>query len=1025
MKTLKLFNNKFQYRIFLFVVFLLFSSLGGLAQNITINGIVSDQSGQPLPGASVLVKGTAKGVMTDFDGKYSISVADNALLVVSFLGFITQELAVNGKNLINIELVEDAQILDEIVVIGYGSVKKSDLTGSVGSIKTEKIADIPTNNVGTLLQGRTTGLQIINISDDPEGGIGVRVRGASSLVGSREPLVVLDGIPFGTLGDLNQLAPGDIKSVEVLKDASAAAIYGSQGANGVILVTTKKGKKDSTEVFVEMSTTIASYPQKIQRLTDMSQLARLRNERDTNDGAPLLFSGQTINGIYYPSPEEFDNGTYKFYDWLPVTRNMNPYINNLRAGVRGGSEKNNYNLSFNYFDQEQNIVGASYDKINLLFNDAINVNDKMKIIASVNITNTNRVNGTGGDFTNGGKQWFPIYNEDGSYFIPFDGYVHQLEQKDDYYNESKGLDVLTNLNLVWEPIAGLIFSSRGSYNKTSTRQDSYIKSKYTERQNDYSGIGFVKNSYGKQSYFINTLTYNKEFGNHNMSLMVGRDDQIKIGGMEGIEGKDFDTDALLNENLTLAIPEDQRIYQGYGRQDLLSYFGRANYSFKDRYLLTLTFRADGSSKFGEDKKWGYFPAVGLAWKVHEESFIKNLNTFDILKLRLSGGQTGNQGIDPYQSIEKFGSTFFFDAETSGVVNTGGPGNQIANPNLQWETTAQYNAALEMAFFNNKLRFSAEAYFKHTTDLLRPKFLPSSGSFDSQIVNDGVIDNYGIEFDLGGSIIRKKDFSLDANILFSMNKNEVVDIGTAEDAGLIEENGYSYVVSSTGGGDIIRQIYAIGQPLNAFYGYVFDGFINTYEDQDFAQGNYTDFGRPKFVDQNNDGVINEADRVILGNPTPDYTASLTLSATYKNFYAEMLFNAVVGNEIFDVDRRGRPANRLDAWSLNNQNAQHPINQNAEYLPSSYNVVDGSFLRFQNLTLGYNLEIPNQNIFKKMKLFCNVSNIFVIHNYEGYDPEVGFDPYTGAVTGVSNSSASWDYVGEFPRQRRFTLGLNMTF
>lgn len=1025
MKTLKLFNNKFQYRIFLFVVFLLFSSLGGLAQNITINGIVSDQSGQPLPGASVLVKGTAKGVMTDFDGKYSISVADNALLVVSFLGFITQELAVNGKNLINIELVEDAQSLDEIVVIGYGSVKKSDLTGSVGSIKTEKIADIPTNSVGTLLQGRTTGLQIINISDDPEGGIGVRVRGASSLVGSREPLVVLDGIPFGTLGDLNQLAPGDIKSVEVLKDASAAAIYGSQGANGVILVTTKKGKKDNTEVFVEMSTTIASYPQKIQRLTDMSQLARLRNERDTNDGAPLLFSGQTINGIYYPSPEEFDNGTYKFYDWLPVTRNMNPYINNLRAGVRGGSEKNNYNLSFNYFDQEQNIVGASYDKINLLFNDAINVNDKMKIIASVNITNTNRVNGTGGDFTNGGKQWFPIYNEDGSYFIPFDGYVHQLEQKDDYYNESKGLDVLTNLNLVWEPIAGLTFSSRGSYNKTSTRQDSYIKSKYTERQNDYSGIGFVKNSYGKQSYFINTLTYNKEFGNHNMSLMVGRDDQIKIDGMEGIEGKDFDTDALLNENLTLAIPEDQRIYQGYGRQDLLSYFGRANYSFKDRYLLTLTFRADGSSKFGEDKKWGYFPAVGLAWKVHEESFIKNLNTFDILKLRLSGGQTGNQGIDPYQSIEKFGSTFFFDAETGGVVNTGGPGNQIANPNLQWETTTQYNAALEMAFFNNKLRFSAEAYFKHTTDLLRPKFLPSSGSFDSQIVNDGVIDNYGIEFDLGGSIIRKKDFSLDANILFSMNKNEVVDIGTAEDAGLIEENGYSYVVSSTGGGDIIRQIYAIGQPLNAFYGYVFDGFINTYEDQDFAQGNYTEFGRPKFVDQNNDGVINEADRVILGNPTPDYTASLTLSATYKNFYAEMLFNAVVGNEIFDVDRTGRPANRLDAWSLNNQNAQHPINQNAEYLPSSYNVVDGSFLRFQNLTLGYNLEIPNQNIFKKMKLFCNVSNIFVIHNYEGYDPEVGFDPYTGAVTGVSNSSASWDYVGEFPRQRRFTLGLNMTF
>jgi TonB-linked SusC/RagA family outer membrane protein len=1025
MEKLKVLNIKSKHCGFVFAVLLLFSSMESFAQSITINGVVSDQLGQPLPGASVLVRGTTTGTTTDFDGNYSLSVADDAILVVSYLGFITQELAVNGRALINITLAEDAQGLDEVVVIGYGSVKKSDLTGSVVSIKTEKIADIPTNNVGTLLQGRSTGLQIINISDDPEGGVGVRVRGASSLVGSREPLVVLDGIPFGTLGDLNQLAPGDIKSVEVLKDASAAAIYGSQGANGVILVTTKKGKKGNTEVFVEMNTTVAEYPEKIQRFTDMSQLARLRNERDANDGAPLLFSGQTLNEVYYPTPEEFDSGAYRFHDWLPVTRNMNPLIYNLRAGVRGGSEKNNYNLSLNYFNQEQNVIGASYDKINLLFNDAINVNDKMKIIASVNLTNTNRVNGTGGDFTNGNKQWYPIYNEDGSYFIPFDGYTHQLEQKDDYYNEAKGFDVLTNLNLVWEPIAGLTFSSSASYNRTSTRQDSYIKSKYTEMQNDYSGIGFVKNFYRKQSYFINTLTYSKEFGNHNVSLMVGRDDQIIIGGMEGIEGRDFDTDALLNENLPLATPEDQRIFQGYSRQDLLSYFGRANYSFKDRYLLTLTFRADGSSKFGEDKKWGYFPAVGLAWKAHEESFIKNLNTFDFLKLRLSGGQTGNQGIDPYQSIERFGSAFFFDAETGSVVNAGGPGNQIANPNLQWETTTQYNAALETGFFNNKLRFSAEAYFKQTTDLLRPKFLPSSGSFDTQLVNDGVIDNYGIEFDLGGNIITRKDFSLDANILFSMNKNEVVDIGTTEDAGLVEENGYRYVVSSTGGGDIIRQIYAIGQPLNAFYGYVFDGFINTYEDKDFAQGNYTEFGRPKFVDQNNDGIINEADRVILGNPTPDFTASLSLSAKYKNFYVEMLFNAVVGNEIFDVERTSRPANRLDAWSTNNQEAQHPINQNAEYLPSSYNVVDGSFLRFQNLTLGYNLDIPNQNIFKKLKLYCNVSNIFVIHNYEGYDPEVGFNTSTGVATGVSNSTVWWDYSGEFPRQRRFTLGLNMTF
>ena len=465
MKTQKFLNEKSQYRVIVFLLLFLFFSFKGFSQNINIKGVVTDQLDQPLPGATVLVKGTTKGVTTGFDGEYSLSVTENAVLTVSFLGFFTQELDVNGRTLINIELVEDSQGLDEVVVIGYGTVKKSDLTGSVVSIKTDKIADIPINTVGTLLQGRSTGLQIINISDDPEGGVGVRVRGASSLVGSREPLVVLDGIPFGTLADLNQLAPGDIESVEVLKDASAAAIYGSQGANGVILITTKKGKKDLTEVFVEMSTTLATYPEKIQRFTDMSKLSRLRNERDANDGAPILFSGQTLNEIYYPTPEEFDSGEYRFYDWLPVTRNMTPEIKNLRAGVRGGSEKNNYSLSLNYFDQEQNIVGASFNKINLLFNDAININNKMKIIASVNLANTNRVNGTGGDFTNGGKQWYPIYNEDGSYFMPFNGYTHQLELKDDYYNEAKGFDILTNLNMVWEPIAGLTFSSRASFTR--------------------------------------------------------------------------------------------------------------------------------------------------------------------------------------------------------------------------------------------------------------------------------------------------------------------------------------------------------------------------------------------------------------------------------------------------------------------------------------------------------------------------------------------------------------------------------
>jgi len=993
----------------------------------TITGKVTDAAeGIPLPGVNVVIKGTTDGTITDFDGNYSIEVPDeNTILVFSFVGYKTQEILVGNQTQINVSLTVDAIGLDEVVAIGYGYVKKSDLTGSVSAIKADKIADIPTNNVGTLLQGRTTGMQIINTSDDPEGGIGVRIRGASSLMGSREPLVVLDGIPFGTLGQLNQLSPNDIESIEVLKDGSAAAIYGSQGANGVILVTTKKGKEGTAEVFVESSYTFTEYTQDLHRFTDMGQKVRLRNERDANDGVPLQFSGQTINGIYYPTPEQFDNGEYKFYDWLPVTRNMNPAIYNIRAGVRGGSAANSYNLSLNYFNQEGNVIGAEYDKFNLFFSDAINVGEKVKVQASVNLSNTNKINGTGGDYSNGGKEWYPIYNEDGSYFIPFSGYNHQLEKKEDYYSEDQGFDILSNLNFTWEPIPGLVYSSRASYNKFSTRQDRYTMSKYTEQQNDYSGIGSVKNPYSKQSYFINTLSYNKEFGNHHTTIMVGRDDQVKTNGMEGIEGKDFPTDVLRNENLPLAAPDDQEIFQGYSRQDLLSYFGRANYSFKNRYLLTLTFRADGSSKFGEDKKWGYFPSVAVAWKAHEESFIQNMGLFDVLKVRFSAGQTGNQGINPYQSLERYRNTTFWDAETSSVVSVSGPGNDIANPELQWETTTQYNAAIETGYFNNKLRFSIESYFKHTTDLLRPKFLPTSGSFNTQIVNDGVIDNYGMEFSLGGDLITKGNFKLSGDINFSLNRNKVVDIGTTEDAGLIEENGYEFVVSATAGNDITRQVYAIGYPLNSFYGYVQDGYINIYEDKAFGQGSYTEFGRPKYVDQNNDGKIDEADRVILGDPSADFMTSITLSARYKGFYAEMLFNAVVGNEIYDVERTSRKANKLDAWSTYNQSAQHPINQSAEYMPSSYNVVDGSFLRFQNFTLGYNLESPNKKFFKRAKIYCNISNIFVIHRYEGYDPEVGYNSYSGVATGVSNNSAWWDYSGEWPRQRRFTFGLNLTF
>ena len=988
-----------------------------VVQKREISGKITDQDGNPLPGAAVMEKGTNNGVTTDFDGNFTITVQEDAILEFSFIGFSSVEKAVAATDSFDIVLFEDASNLDEVVVIGYGAVKKSDLTGSVSTIKTEQIESIPVNNVGDLLQGRSTGLRIIKNTDDPEGGMSVRLRGASSLTGSREPLVVVDGIPFGSLTNLNQLNASDIESIEILKDASAAAIYGSQGANGVILITTKSGESGTFQAFVETSASVSEYTKPFERYTNLVDIATIKNRGMINDGtAPedVLFNGSSQDGFYYPTVEEFQSGDYTFYDYVPLTRNVNPTIKNYKAGVRGGTEKNNYLFSISYFEQEGSVIGDKFDRINIFFKDEMKLTDNLTFRFSTSYSDVDRIYGTGGTINNGGRPWIKPFNDDGSYYLPFEGYNHPLQQKDDNFNTRKGKDLITNGSFIWEIIPGLTLQTIGSYNALRSNFDQYTKAFYTLQSQSYSGRGLVREQVNEQTYFTNIITYNKTFNKiHDLSVMVGRDDQIRTFESIGIIGQDFVTDALLNQNLTLATVDNQSITQSYNRQDLQSYFGRANYNLLNKYLFTFTFRADGSSKFGVNNKWGHFPAAAVAWKIHEEDFLADTK-ISTLKLRVSAGKTGNQGINPYQTFERYGNVNVYDSGAGVDLLSAGP-NQLGTPDLKWETTSQVAAAIESGFFNNRLRFSLEYYFKETSDLIRNKFLPTSSGFTQVLVNDGIIENQGVEFELAGEIIQKRDVSLSASLYFSANENKVVDIGTIEDAGLIEdERGNKYVFASDDG----QTVYAIGHPLESFYGYDQVGVINDESQFNLGFGQYNTLGDFYYNDLNEDEEITPADRDIIGDPTPDFITSLNLDFVYKRFDLNMLFNAVVGNDVLDEMRDNRPYGKLRGWTPENTDTVFRKVRNANnFISSDFYVVDGSFLRLQNVSAGYNLPVENFEFVKSARVFVNATNVFTIDNYEGYDAEVNVEGFVdGGIYG--NSSL-------LPRQRTFNFGINVTF
>lgn len=1005
-----------------------------LAQSLKISGIVTTKQGETLPGVSIAEKGTSKGTLTNAKGVYSLELSSkDAVLIFSYVGFSTSELKVNGKSVLNVVLEEKSFGIDEVVVIGYGSVKKSDLTGSVGAVKVKAIQSTPANSIDGLLQGRTAGLQVINSSQDPGSGSTVRIRGGSSLRASNTPLIVVDGFPLGEAGNLKQINPADIVTVEVLKDASAAAIYGSRGANGVIMVTTRKAKDGETHVTIKQQTTLSEFSSGLNLWSDPVLLVQLSNEGMINAGLVPLYNGKInpSNGIYYPSATDIQTGKWPYFTaWDKIVFRDSPISNSTTAMINSATQKTSFNLSINYFDDKGMYIEDDFKKGIIKLGVDHKVFDNFTIRTSNLFSKSFRNN-------NGGLAYYrnpllPVYNEDGSYYLSgSQDYSHPLAITDKVTNKSYGYDYISSWMLDFQITKYLNIKTQANYKLGVAVSDAYYPKVYTASGVMNNGAANISNWLGQNIVSETYLTYDRTFtGNHKFTAMLGQSYENSMSRSTSLSSYDFVNEATGNENMNSGNPEKNEHSNSLYLSKLLSFFGRINYTAKDKYLFTATMRSDGSSKFGANNKWAYFPSAAVSWKAHNEEFIKDLGVFDELKPRFSYGVSGNQGIGTYQTLSRYGVEKYYDngkwntvIGPGYVVGTEGDYNRfkvwggIPNVNLKWETTEQTDFGLDMAFLNHRIKVVFDFYVKNTSDLLRERFLALSSGYNKLWVNDGEVQNKGFEITLDADIIRQKDLKLSGTFIFSKNKNKVVDLGNELSSGLNTDFNtdmkYEYWGSSL---TLFRQtpnILAIGQPVGVMYGYKVDGIIQS-EAEGLAAGLtglMAKQGEFKYLDFNEDGVFDSNDRTIIGDPNPDFTASFSMNLEYKNFDLEVFLNGVFGNDILYQNLWGTSSTAPLRWTQDNPNNEYPsLNASRAYYLSDWYIKDGSFVRVQNVTLGYNYRTKALKWFQNARIYVNGSNLFTFTKFKGYDPEVGTD-------GI--------YWGGYPRLRKFTFGLDLTF
>ncbi len=1036
------------------------------AQTIEVSGIVVSSDQEPLIGVTIQNAATGHGTISDIDGSFFLETEKGSTLIFSYTGYTPVEQVVENTQTLNIELEQASELLEEVVVIGYGTTRKSDLTGSVASVKSTELAKTTITTLEQGLQGRLAGVQVTQGDAAPGAGISIQIRGTNSILGGSEPLYVIDGIPVtnpaASQGDLGAsepnnriisntnvlatLSPSDIESIEILKDASATAIYGSRGANGVVLVTTKKGREGRGQVSLNVSYGTAEVINTIE-LLDAEAFMEYQNTAYANAGLPV--------GSWLWAPDTLDNPGRATVsevlalrpevekDWQSEIFQAAP-VQDYQLGFSGGSEKGNYSVLLNYLNQEGVIRGSVFERgglrtnLNFQLNDRIRISGNLAVTRSQNSlvrTSTNTTQAAGG-IVRSVLNYTPILPvertaegnvqlvgmdpndsrlEDPTVFQLFG--ANPLRYTDEVTEEQNFTRVIGGINTSIQLIGGLSADIRLATNYIDRKNNTYYPRTVSEGFG-LNGLAVVSANEFTNLINENLLRYSQEFKNSRLEAVAGFTYETNRDYWINNEARDFADDVLSFYALQTGLSHVPT-RTNTAKWELASYLGRVNFVLSEKYLFTGTFRYDGSSKFASNNKWAPFYSFAFAWRLSEEVFIKQIDAISNLKLRLSYGQSGNQAVSPYQSLATIeGVTTSFNNQLVPAVIEG----RLENNNLQWETTSQINIGLDLELWNGRIFSTINYYQKETEDLLQQITLAPNTGFTSALVNAGTIENTGFELELGAYPVRS-EFTWQVGGNFSINRNEITGLGDVDEQ-------FANRLGAGNGLTVFPFIQRPGLPIGSIYGYVEDGiFQNEEEVAAFmdVQSNAA-VGQIRYRDINNDGTINDEDRTVIGDVNPDFIWGFSNNFAWKNFDLSFLLQGVSGADIINTlnirfhnldGRRNIPLSVYEsAWTGEGTSTNfRQINlNNGNSRFSDRFIEDGSYIRLKNVQVGYNISGQATSWLSNARIYINAINLWTLTDYSGYDPEVS--AFSGAaMRGVD--------LGNYPQSRTIMFGLNLTF
>ncbi|MGQ1948477.1 SusC/RagA family TonB-linked outer membrane protein [Geofilum sp. OHC36d9] len=985
--------NQMSFALIILIIFFA-SGTRALAQEISVTGKVTDAAGEPLPGVSVIIKGTTQGTATSLEGTYNLKVPADGTLVFSSLGMRTAEMPINNQSVIDIVLTDNIELLDELVVIGYGSVKKKDVTTAISSVSTKDLDQRPVNLVSQAIQGRAAGVSVTQPNGEPGAGMVIRVRGTTSFNGSNDPLYVVDGVP---MTDIAFLSANDIESIQILKDASSAAIYGSRAANGVVMITTKTGATDKARVTFNAHTGITRLSNKIESL-NVDEYRELLEDMGSTITLPDNLTDQT--------------------DWYDETY-QTARTENYQLSISNGNDKMKYYLSGGYNHEDGIISVAFFERYNFKANIENQIKPWLNIGANITYSDYSSngiISGQGANRAGvvlsviNTPTYAPIWDAEnpGQYYNNFYGAnithpVENMSRSEDNKNSNSRLVATGKAEITFLP--DLKFKSTVTLDRSYTNSVSFLDPVKTSWGRSQYGEASDNRSLGTVMIYDNILTFNKTVKQHQFDIMAG------TSGTTSQWSQSYQTATHFIDGSIKTLNAANKVSQSNGTTasnwTIMSYVGRIGYNYAGKYLLTANMRADGSSKLHPDHRWGYFPSASAAWRISSEDFMAGLNWLDDLKLRGGWGQTGNQsGLGDYSYLERYGITrqnwWETGKENATVILYQ---NNLRNTDLSWETTTQTNIGLDMTILNSRLNLGMDWYYKKTTDMLMTVTLPSGAAAANSISrNEGEMTNTGFEFMIDSHNLTGQ-LSWDTNFNISFNRNELSSLELTKiyyDA-RTSDNLNEYVVRNEP-----------GRPLGGFYGYISDGVD-------------PETGELMYRDTNNDKLVSSSDRTYIGDPNPDFTFGLTNTFTYKNLSLNIFLQGSYGNDIFNASRietegmydaKNQSRNVLNRWRIPGQITDMP-KAGYDMKVSSYFVEDGSYLRVKNVSLSYNFKgnLLDRWGINRLQPYFTATNLITFTNYSGMDPEVNQWGNSGAVQGID-----W---GTYPQTKSFVLGVNVEF